>query len=41
MGESFVISLRYSMPGAGSVMSCCYIDCMSDAVVGCDTVLGG
>jgi hypothetical protein len=41
LGECFVISLRHSMSGAGSLMICCYIDCLSDAVVGCDAVLGG
>ena len=40
-GEGFIISLRHNMPGAGSVMICFYIDCLSNAVVGCDAVLGG
>jgi hypothetical protein len=40
MGEGFVISVRHSMPGVGCVMICCCSDCLSDAVVGYDAVLG-
>jgi hypothetical protein len=35
MGEGFVISVRHGMPGAGSVMICCYCDCLCNALVGC------
>jgi len=40
MGEGSVISLRHSLPGAGSVVICCYSDRLSNALVGCGAVLG-
>jgi hypothetical protein len=40
MAGGFVISLRHKMPGAGSVMICCYNDSLSNEVVGCDAMLG-